>query len=132
MNVTEGVSDDQRADQEDAAINEEDFNWNTNLRPARDPCQPTIKEREEHEALHMPYRAWCAHCVRGRGVSSHHVMRKDYPEDSDQRAPVVGMDYAFLGKDGEKTNPIIVARDSRTGLHMHHGCRARDHRRIGS
>ena len=117
MNEVEEVKDDQCriCGEDEGMINEEDFNWQTTMRPARDPSQPTAKEREDHEALHMPYRAWCAHCVRGRGISSHHVIRKEGPEERDQRVPVIGMDYGFLGRNNEKTHPIRIARDSRTG-----------------
>ena len=34
---------------------------------ARDPGTPAQAEREEHEVTHWPYRAWCDHCVNGRG-----------------------------------------------------------------
>ena len=34
------------------------------------PIQVTMAEREEHELTHTPFRAWCAHCVRGRGKHS--------------------------------------------------------------
>ena len=34
--------------------------------------QPTKEELEEHNATHAQYRAWCPHCVRGRGQASHH------------------------------------------------------------
>ena len=30
------------------------------------PKGPTKREREEHDATHIPYRDWCDHCVRGR------------------------------------------------------------------
>ena len=33
----------------------------------RAPRGPTQIERERHEALRLPYRDWCAHCVRGSG-----------------------------------------------------------------
>ena len=33
---------------------------------------PTAAEREERELTHFPYRSWCADCVRGRGIASHH------------------------------------------------------------
>ena len=29
----------------------------------RAPKEPTKAERERHEALHLPYRSWCRHCV---------------------------------------------------------------------
>ena len=25
--------------------------------------KPTQKEREEHEATHVPFRVWCTHCM---------------------------------------------------------------------
>ena len=30
------------------------------------PYTPSQKEIEEHELTHIPYRSWCAHCVRAR------------------------------------------------------------------
>ena len=29
--------------------------------------QPSSQEVQEHMKTHIPYRSWCAHCVRGRG-----------------------------------------------------------------
>ena len=37
------------------------------------PKGPTKKERQEHEALHIQYRSWCRHCVRGRARNKHHM-----------------------------------------------------------
>ena len=31
------------------------------------PVSPTLQEVRDHSVCHMPYRSWCAHCVRGRG-----------------------------------------------------------------
>ena len=45
--------------EEDAAIRDEDFNWKVRMRPARNPSQTTVKEIEEHEATHCPFKAWC-------------------------------------------------------------------------
>ena len=28
--------------------------------------QPSSQEVQEHMKTHIPYRSWCAHCVRGR------------------------------------------------------------------
>ena len=93
MNDNEEAKDDQcvACGEEDATIKDEDFNWKASARPARNLAPPTLREREEHASLHMPYRGWCAHCVRGRGISSHHSMRKEGPDDKDQRVPVIGM-----------------------------------------
>ena len=48
----------------------------------RAPKGPTKAQREEHEALHAKYEAWCRHCVRGRGRNKPHrnVMRDDEEE----------------------------------------------------
>ena len=35
----------------------------------RRPYTPTQREIDEHMPLHLPYRAWCPHCVAGRGIS---------------------------------------------------------------
>ena len=29
--------------------------------------QPSSQEVQEHMKTHIPYRSWCAHCVRGKG-----------------------------------------------------------------
>ena len=33
------------------------------------PYTPTQQEIDEHMPLHLPYRAWCPHCVAGKGIS---------------------------------------------------------------
>ena len=44
------------------------------LRPQRvkNPMEPSRQEWEEHCITHLPYRSWCPHCVRGRGINSPH------------------------------------------------------------
>ena len=37
-----------------------------------DPTLPTQDEIDEHMKLHLPYRNWCCHCVRGRGKAADH------------------------------------------------------------
>ena len=53
-----------------------------------DPGEPSEKEIEEHVVDHVPYRSWCSHCARGRGVGKPHRERKD-----EQDIPVFGLDY---------------------------------------
>ena len=38
--------------------------------------KPTAREREEHEATHIPFRVWCTHCMMGRVRTRHHVSKK--------------------------------------------------------
>ena len=39
--------------------------------------KPTQKEREEHEATHVPFRDWCTRSMMGRGRTqcSNHIRR---------------------------------------------------------
>ena len=50
------------------------------LKRTRRPEEPTQREFEEHMALHMPFRAWCPHCVKGRAKSEPHRVAKDREE----------------------------------------------------
>jgi hypothetical protein len=34
----------------------------------KDPLMPSVEEVAEHRITHLPYRNWCRHCVRGRGI----------------------------------------------------------------
>ena len=46
-------------------------------RVPHDPGKPTYRELCEHLPLHWPFRSWCRHCVRGRGVAPPHKRRTD-------------------------------------------------------
>ena len=43
-------------------------NWRVRARPRN---KPTQNEGKEHEATHVPFRDWCAHCTMGRGRTNH-------------------------------------------------------------
>ena len=85
----------------------------------RAPRQPTPKEREIHEAIHIPHEDWCEFCARGRarnkphlhdrgvrarasplaeeerpGVNSH---ESEQIAKEEEKVPKVSMDYFFLG-----------------------------------
>ena len=60
----------------------------------RAPTMPTKQEREDHERDHIPFRNWCAHCVRGKSKSSGHYSAAP---DTERSKPIVSLDYAFLG-----------------------------------
>ena len=45
---------------------------NTPLEVARDPGDPTTKEREDHNATHIPFRSWCPICVKAKGREEAH------------------------------------------------------------
>ena len=82
------------------------------------PARVTKQEREEHERTHMPYRAWCEFCVRGRGKKMAHRSKDDDEKAMDEiKVPRVSMDYFFMSAEDQKAhqNPIIVMVDESTG-----------------
>ena len=72
----------------------------------RVPREPTPKEREVHEATHLPHAEWCEYCMRGRARNKGH--RKDgsgsracadpgAEVDGGGPVPKISLDYFFLG-----------------------------------
>ena len=83
----------------------------------RAPKGPTKKEREEHEATHIPYRDWCKHCVRGRANNRPHRGKQQGDEETEQRkVPRIAMDYFFMAQEGDRAAeyPMIVMIDEST------------------
>ena len=84
------------------------------------PGVPTVsaEERARHELTHMPFRAWCPHCVRGRGRNRPHLGKpKGKEEDVHEHVPKIAMDYFFASEADMKAalNPILVMVDETTG-----------------
>ena len=78
----------------------------------RPPVLPSREEVEEHNRTHLPYRSWCAHCVRGWGESRSH---RNLKAASERSVPHVVMDYCFMGQEGEETTmPILAIKDTKT------------------
>ena len=67
--------------------------------------------------MHLPYRAWCSHCVKGKCHGLQH-RRKDKEEKEDEQVPLVSIDYMFMSdsqKEGEeKGMPVLVAKDRKS------------------
>eukprot|EP00969_Alexandrium_andersonii_P225427 9955711-Alexandrium_andersonii.AAC.1 len=42
------------------------------LRAARGPAQPSDEERRRRGCANLPFRSWCARCVRGRVPNAPH------------------------------------------------------------
>ena len=80
------------------------------------PVKPTERMVEDHNVSHIPFRSWCAHCVRGRAKSIGHV-RQDKQEE---QIPTISMDYGFLGAEGEggsdHEHPVLVMTDRASGM----------------
>ena len=65
------------------------------VRPMRAPHEPTKEEIEEHYASgHANYRAWCPHCVAGKGKAEAH---RELQAERDHAVPTVSCDYMFMG-----------------------------------
>ena len=66
-------------------------------RVATSPRLPSVREREEHELTHCPFRSWCEHCTKGQ--------KKDFPhkkvtgELAESSVVRVSMDYCFFTED---------------------------------
>ena len=87
------------------------------MRVRRAPDEPTQKEREEHEATHIPYRSWCRHCVRGRAVNRPHRREQaEKGDEPDKKVPKVSMDYFFMSQQDEKAHeyPMLLVIDEST------------------
>ena len=52
----------------------------------------TQKEREEHEATHVPFRD--LHCMMGRRRTDHHITKQK--SENQSRRPTTAMDYHFM------------------------------------
>ena len=81
------------------------------------PYVPTKEEVEEHERSHIPFRAWCKHCVFGKGENTAHRST----EATERGVPQLDWDYMYMKEktttkyrpaevEGEG-NPIVVCWD---------------------
>ena len=86
--------------------------------------QPTHSEYLDHCVTHYPFRAWCKHCLEGRGREFGHEAHRG---DKDSwTMPVIAFDYCFVSDRGEVKNQdeyiaagegaakVLVVRDSRS------------------
>ena len=66
--------------------------------------QPTKKEKEMRERVHMPYAAWCEVCLKARGKNSPHkeVQLACKPEE-------VQVDYSFTRHGNEQIATMLIA-----------------------
>ena len=76
------------------------------VKPVKAPDQPTPAELEEHRITHLPYRSWCEHCIRGRGIGQRH--HRSTPASS---IPIVAVDYFFMTK-----NSLLTPDECRAAL----------------
>ena len=56
------------------------------------PRNPTEAERFLHECTHVPYKAWCPHCIAMRAMPDRNEFLKQARD-----VPVVEFDFSFTG-----------------------------------
>ena len=71
---------------------------------------------------HLPYQAWCPHCVAGKAPNEAH--RKQATEESNiiepGEVPIIGIYFWFMSdEENEKgQNPLIIMVDKQTKCHV--------------
>ena len=70
-------------------------------KPLTQPKLPTKGQVDEHDLTHIPYRAWCVHCRRARGIAMAHRKVEEDKEEKEAAITTFSMDYAFLTEDFE-------------------------------
>lgn len=111
--------EDKEGEKEDSE-SEEDEKIRGKARTA--PEEPSEQEREPHEMTHLPYQAWCPHCVAGKAPNEAH--RKQATEESKMiepgEVPRIGIDFWFMSdeEDEKGQNPFIILVDKQTKCHV--------------
>ncbi len=60
------------------------------MKRVKEPLAPTEEEMKEHNITHIPFRAWCKHCINGRAVNSPHKVGEVVRRNG---IAIVGIDY---------------------------------------
>ena len=113
FNGVEGGEDEMSVEGGDGVDSEEELatpDWRVRAGPRN---RPTQKERGEHEATHVPFRDWCAHCMMGRGRTHHRVTMQRSEEET--RRPTIAMDYYFM-RVQPAVNPRTISEEAITSI----------------
>ena len=85
------------------------------VRAVRDPGLPTPEERARHELLHVPFRPWCEHCVKGKAADDPHPQRAPSESGGDDGVPKVSIDYGFIKLEDTEPRTVLVLKVSGKG-----------------
>ena len=78
----------------------------------KQPGEPTLTERLEHELTHLPFKPWCEVCLRAKS-------RQAKSRKLSLRQPVLQMDFSFLpDKPGFDSVTILNVVDVLTGMSL--------------
>ena len=107
-----GVPENIGSDSSSSSSDEDDNNEAVPANAASKPKRPSKAEVDEHMLSHLPYRSWCAHCVKGKAKSKKHSCTS---QNNDHEIPMVTLDYMFLSddrnSDEDNSMPILVVKD---------------------
>ena len=94
---------------------------NAPLKVAREPGDPTTKEREDHNATHIPFRSWCPICVKAKGREEAH--RNARGKQRSCKA-TISFDYKTFGQEEDRDDKAtaIVYKDDHTKMIFGHVC----------
>ena len=93
LNGIEEERDDMSDDEGDRIEDEGEFaapDWRVRTGPRN---KSTKRDREEHEATHMPFRDWCAHCMMGRGRTHRHIAKQKSGDQSGR--PIIAIFFSL-------------------------------------
>ena len=99
-------SPDMILDQDEQQVSPEDEEANL-VKALKAPYLPSQQEVDDHNASHLPFRAWCEACVRGRGKNLDHAQ---IHADLEHLLNTLSLDYHFEGQDGDETLSQICLR----------------------
>ena len=51
----------------------------------KETAEPTEKEVNEHNLTHLPFRTWCAHCIRGKAKNPPHKRQRETNRQTDRQ-----------------------------------------------
>ena len=74
------------------------------------PAQPSDSERAQHCLTHIPFAAWCKHCVSTRSRGNYHAHVSDPAEDAKREHPTIQCDFYHMepGKEGTVVALLMV------------------------
>ena len=82
------------------------------LKRITDPKLPSQKEVDDHSLLgHIPYRNWCAICVKSQGRDSRHMR----DNNKERKLPEYSWDYCFPGNECGYHWTVLVGKERQSG-----------------
>ena len=77
-----------------------------------DPRKPTQKEVDEHDLFHLPYRNWCAICIKAKGKELDHRKGIEEPRGLSEYS----FDYYFPGDEFGFKLTVLGGKERATGM----------------